>query len=114
MSPAAPLWLLLPGIARAGMPMLVLSEVATERLDALSFFALLLLLSAGAVGWLWNRVTGLPRLSYPRALGLVVLWGLLFDLVLTMIAGARELMTPGAWEKTGATYTLASARTAAE
>jgi hypothetical protein len=40
--------------------------------------------------------------------GLVVLWGLLFVLVLTMISGARELLTPGAWEKQGATYRLAT------
>jgi hypothetical protein len=31
---------------------------------------------------------------------------LLFVLVLTMISGARELMTPGAWEKNGLTYRL--------
>jgi hypothetical protein len=37
---------------------------------------------------------------------LVGLWGLLFLLVLTMISGARELMTPGAWKKDGVTYTL--------
>jgi hypothetical protein len=36
----------------------------------------------------------------------VALWGLLFVLVLTMISGARELMTPGAWEKQGLTYHL--------
>src|SRR6185369_14768900 len=44
-------------------------------------------------------------------LGLVVLWGLLFIVVLTMISGARELMTPGAWRKQGWTYKLASAST---
>jgi hypothetical protein len=48
----------------------------------------------------------LPRLSYSEALGMIVLWGLLFLLVLTMISGARELMTPGAWEKKGLTYRL--------
>ncbi len=37
---------------------------------------------------------------------MVVLWGLLFTVVLAMISGARELMTPGAWEKQGATYRL--------
>ena len=41
-----------------------------------------------------------------KALGVVFLWGLLFVLVLTMISGARELMTPGAWEKKGLTYRL--------
>ncbi len=49
----------------------------------------------------------LPRLSYAKALCVVTMWGLLFVLVLTMIAGARELMTPGAWEKQGKTYRLA-------
>ena len=43
-----------------------------------------------------------------QGLGIIVLWGLLFVLVLTMISGARELMTPGAWEKKGPTYKLAS------
>src|SRR5262249_6527655 len=33
---------------------------------------------------------------------------LLSIIVLTMIAGARELMTPGAWRKDGFTYKLAS------
>jgi hypothetical protein len=36
---------------------------------------------------------------------------LLFVLVLTMISGARELMTPGAWRKQGFTYTLAEDQT---
>jgi hypothetical protein len=39
----------------------------------------------------------------------VTLWGLLFLLILTMISGARELMTPGAWEKHGSTYELKDA-----
>ena len=36
-----------------------------------------------------------------------MLWGLSFVIVLTMISGARELMTPGAWQKQGWTYKLA-------
>jgi len=48
----------------------------------------------------------LPRLGYVRALSLVGLWGVLFVLVLTMISGARELLTPGAWEKQVRTYRL--------
>src|SRR5262249_12278141 len=48
----------------------------------------------------------LPHLSYGRSLSLVILWGLSFVVVLTMISGARELMTPGAWKKQGWTYTL--------
>lgn len=37
----------------------------------------------------------------------MTVWGLLFVVVLTMISGARELLTPGAWEKVGVTYRLA-------
>ncbi len=59
---------------------------------------------------IWNRLTldfgRLPRLSYRGALAFVVLWGLVFHLVLTMISGARELMTPGAWERDRATYKI--------
>jgi hypothetical protein len=48
----------------------------------------------------------MPRLTYGKACGLTLLWGLLFIIVLTMISGARELMTPGAWKKEGLTYKL--------
>jgi hypothetical protein len=95
----------------AGMPSVTLTDVARLRLQTISFFLMGFLLSALAVYWLWNYLrrdfTRLPRLSYPKAVGLVGLWGLLFVLVLTMISGARELMTPGAWKKDGLTYTLA-------
>jgi len=37
----------------------------------------------------------------------LTLYGLAFVIVLTMISGARELMTPGAWRKQGWTYKLA-------
>jgi hypothetical protein len=36
----------------------------------------------------------------------VLLWGFLAIIVLAMISGARELMTPGAWRKQGYTYKL--------
>jgi hypothetical protein len=62
---------------------------------------------------LWNYLAKdfqkLPRMSYGKALAAVTLWGLLFLLVLSMISGARELMTPGAWEKQGLTYKLKDA-----
>lgn len=90
-----------------------LSKWATQRLDAISFFALIILLSAGATQWIWNSLRKefprWPRLTYWRALGLILIWGCLFIVVLTMISGARELMTPGAWERQGATYRLADA-----
>lgn len=84
-------------------PPVRLAELARLRLETISFFLLVLFLSALGVKWVWNSLRGdfprLPRLSYGKALGLVGLWGLLFVVVLAMISGARELMTPGAWER---------------
>ena len=94
----------------AGMPSFGLTDIAHMRLETISFFLLVLVLSAWGVQKLWNGLTKdfpkLPRMSYARAVGVICLWGLLFVLILTMISGARELMTPGAWEKHGATYKL--------
>jgi hypothetical protein len=97
--------------AFAGMPSpITLRDMARMRIEAISFFLLVLLVSAKLIQWVWNGMRStpsrVPRLSYPRSLGLVALWGLLFIVVLAMISGARELMTPGAWEKQGATYRL--------
>ena len=114
------LWLGFAAIAEAGMAAptledipryLTLSKLAKLRLDAISFFLVGLLASGWAIQLVWNSLAKdfpkLPRISYLRSLGLVALWGLLFLLVLTMISGARELMTPGAWRKNGLTYELA-------
>src|SRR4051794_13998795 len=99
------------------MPSVTLTDVARLRLQGISFFLAAFLLAAWLVRLLWNRLhkdfPTLPRLSYGKALGVVCLWGLLFVLVLTMISGARELMTPGAWVKEGATYRLADEATPA-
>lgn len=104
------LLLLTPAAALAGMPSFLLTEVASQRFQAISFFLVLFLLVALAVRALWNRlgrdVPRLPKLGFGSALALVFLWGLGFQLVLSMIAGGRELMTPGAWEKKGVTYEL--------
>lgn len=90
---------------------LTLSKLAKLRLDAISFFLVGLLASGWAIQVIWNSLAKdfpkLPRMSYLRSLGLIALWGLLFLLVLTMISGARELMTPGAWRKNGLLYELA-------
>jgi hypothetical protein len=100
-----------PALAFAGMPSVSLSDVARLRVQTISFFLVALLLSAWLIKLLWNYLrrdfVSLPRLTYGKAVGVIVLWGLLFVLVLTMISGARELMTPGAWEKNGLTYRLA-------
>jgi hypothetical protein len=115
----ASLLLMGPPKACAGMPAplptdvakyLVLNDTALQRLQAISFFLLAFLISAAAVRLLWNYMQSdfpsLPRLTYGKALAAVFLWGLLFVIVLTMISGARELMTPGAWTKEGFTYKL--------
>ena len=92
----------------AGPP--VLTDVARMRVESISFFLLLISLSALGIKSLWNGLrksfTRLPRLSYEKAVALVLLWGLLFVIVLAMVGGARELMTPGAWDRDGATYRL--------
>jgi hypothetical protein len=113
----------LPSRAVAGMPMplppyfqperiLRLDDSALSRLQAISFFIVVFLLAAKGIQWLWNYFrrdfSALPRLSFGRALAGLFLWALLFVIVLTMISGARELMTPGAWVKRGATYRLAA------
>src|SRR5437016_1584825 len=91
-----------PGIALAGMPSVNLTDIARLRLETLSFFLFVFLACAKVVQLIWNGLTRdfprLPRLGYWRSVGLVGLWGLLFLVVLTMISGARELLTPGAWE----------------
>ncbi len=105
-----------PNIAQAGMPSFTLTDIARMRVQTISFFLVGLLLSSWFVQLLWNYLrrdfSSLPRLSYGKALSVGILWGFLFVLVLTMISGARELMTPGAWEKQGFTYRLASPQSA--
>jgi hypothetical protein len=108
-------WLMSAGTCLAGMPspMFVLTDEARPRVDAISFFLLVILLSALCVKWLWNGLCHdfpkWPRITYRRSLALCLVWGLFFTVVLTMISGARELMTPGAWKRSGSTYQLAEA-----
>lgn len=104
------LWLLAAGSASAGMTVVTLTDVAAARLDALSFFLVTYLVISWVVKLIWNQLaksfTALPKLKYREALGVVFVTGLLFYVVLTMISGARELLTPGAWEKQGSGYRL--------
>jgi hypothetical protein len=115
---AAAVLLLVPAALYAGMPALTLTDVARLRLENISFFLVGFLLAALGIMLLWNFLARdwafLPRLTYLKALGLTTLWGLVFILVLTMISGARELMTPAAWEKQGLTYRLAKEEAALE
>ena len=114
-----------PDAAFAGMPSLLPSEwtancgpAETEvvpasyrwQVQTLSFFRVTFLIGTKAVQGNWKAArrdfTFLPQLSYGRALSLTLLWGRLFVVVLAMISGARELMTPGAWRQQGWTYQL--------
>ncbi|GAA5129893.1 hypothetical protein JIN84_03940 [Luteolibacter yonseiensis] len=103
-------WLAAVSHAAAGMTVVTLTDVARARIDALSFFLFTYLVIAWVVKLIWNQLaktfTSLPRLKYLQALGVVFITGLLFYVVLTMISGARELLTPGAWEKQGTGYRM--------
>ncbi len=92
------------------MPSFNLTQAAASRLDVVSFFLVLYLVLTLIFKWLWNYLAldfkWMPRLTYLKALGLMVVCGMFLYVVLTMISGARELMTPTAWKKTGFTYGL--------
>jgi uncharacterized membrane protein len=104
--------LLWPTAAWAGMPSPALNDWAAMRLSAISFFGVALLVLTAMIRWLWNVLARdfpkLPRLSYGKALAAVVLWALVLIVVLTMIAGSRELLTPGAWQKQGLLYKVST------
>lgn len=92
------------------MPSYQLTDVARLRIEELSFFIVVLLVCSLGVKWLWNLLARdfarLPRLGYGKAFGLTVLLGLFTVLVLSMISGAREVLTPGAWRRQGTTYRI--------
>src|SRR5690349_18252231 len=78
----------MPSVTLAGVPRAVrsvsqtgLTELARQRLEVISFFILSLLACAWVIRWAWNSLRkdfpALPRLSYARALGMIVLWGML-------------------------------------
>ena len=89
-----------------------LTELGEMRMQVISFFLVVLLVCPLAVRWLWNSLARdfprLPRITYGKSLGLVASWGLLFLVVLTMIAATREVMTPGSWQKKGLLYEVAN------
>ncbi len=103
----------------AGMPSVLpedfaqvfrLNDTVTHRLQAISFFAFLFVMTTVVFWGLWNNLSrgfpNMPRLSITRAACLTLLLGSMFVVVLTMISGARELLTPGAWRKDGLTYSV--------
>ncbi|MEO7676095.1 MAG: hypothetical protein ABIV39_04945 [Verrucomicrobiota bacterium] len=96
--------------AKAGMTVYGLRDIYRLRLEEISFFIVLFLTCAFLFKLLWNyAIKGfsfLPRLKYLQALCLSVLFGLLTLLILTMISGIREVLTPGAWRHQGTSYRL--------
>ncbi|MCL2623472.1 MAG: hypothetical protein FWD31_07380 [Planctomycetaceae bacterium] len=97
--------------AQAGMSSIVLTEYGVERITGLStalFFGLAV--STLLVRYFWGllvRDTDWPKPTLAKSFAATFLGGLLFFLVLVMIAGSRELLTPGAWEPDGILYQLA-------
>ena len=102
--------ILWPSPVLAGMPSPTLTDLAEARLDAISFFLLLFLLCGLLLKWAWNVLATsfpiLPRLTVKHAMAMMLVSSLFLYVILTMISGARELMTPGAWTKVGTTYQL--------
>ena len=92
------------------MAMPRLTDMARARVEVISFFAVGYLVLALVYRWLWNSLARdfpkLPRLSFRGALGALIVCGLFIYVVLTMISGARELLTPGAWERSGVMYKI--------
>lgn len=97
--------------AHAGMTVYGLSDVYRLRLEEISFFIFLLLICAFIFKLLWNHATNgftsLPRLKYLQSLSVCLIFGVATLLILTMISGIREVLTPGAWRKQGTSYRLA-------
>lgn len=96
----------------AGMTAPVLTDVVKSRLDSISFFLFVYLICALLFRSLWNWLakdfTWMPRLTLGKSVALLVVAGLFMYFILTMISGARELMTPGAWARDGIGYRLNS------
>jgi hypothetical protein len=94
--------------AHAGMTVYDLTDVARLRLEDISFFGFLLVLASTGIRFLWNFLARdfprLPRLTFRKAVSLTVLLSLFMLLILVMISGAREILTPGAWYRQGSHY----------
>ncbi len=96
----------------AGMSSVVLTEYGAKRLTGLStalFFGLVV--STLLVRFFWGLLvkdTDWPKPTLLKSFAATFLGGLLFFLVLVMIAGSRELFSPGAWVPDGILYKLST------
>ncbi len=102
--------LMLAPPAHAGMTAYGLSDVYRLRFEEISFLIVLFLFCSLLLKLLWNYATKgfafLPQLTYRRAAALALLFGVATLLILTMISGIREVLTPGAWRHQGTSYRL--------
>jgi hypothetical protein len=102
--------LLIAPHAHAGMTVYGLRDVYRLRIEELSFFLLLFIVCVFALKFLWNHAVkgfpSLPRLKFFQAGALALLLGLVMLVILTMISGIREVLTPGAWRHQGTSYRL--------
>lgn len=98
--------------AHAGMTVYGLRDIYRMRLEEISFFVVLLLGCVFVVKFLWNHAfkdsARVPRLKFTQSLCLTTLLGLSTLLILTMISGIREVLTPEAWRHQGTSYRLNS------
>lgn len=96
--------------AQAGMTVYGLNDLYRLRLQEISFFLILLLTCALILKALWNHAfkgfASVPRLSYGQSFCGALMFGMLMLLILTMISGIREVLTPGAWRRQGTSYRL--------
>jgi len=96
--------------AYAGMTVYGLRDVYRLRFEEISFFVMLLLGCALVFELLWNHAAKgfafLPRIKFLQSLCLCLIFGLATLLILTMISGIREVLTPDAWRRQGSSYRL--------
>ena len=97
--------------ALAGMPTILLNDLARMRLQAVSFFLGCFLLSSWGIQRIWNAARDdfprLPRLSYARANGLVAPLGAVVRPCLDHDLGSPGVDDARRWKKEGITYKLA-------
>jgi hypothetical protein len=96
--------------AQAGMTVYGLRDIYRLRFEEISFFIFLLLVCSALFQLLWNHAVkgfaAVPQLKFGQSLCLSILLGLAMLLILAMISGIREVLTPGAWHRQGSSYRL--------
>lgn len=98
--------------AQAGMTVYGLRDIYRLRFEEMSFFIVLFVACAVLLKLLWNHAVkgfpGIPRLKFRHSFSLALLLGFAMLLILTMISGIREVLTPEAWRRQGSSYLLNS------